>query len=373
LSLIGGLALIVVVAIFGSNLVESEKDKDRQERIASVEKMRPPKLVIEKSNLDFGRIEPNHSGTCGVVIRNAGERRLELGKSSDTTKELEVHLGDDRVREGETIAVNILWKPEKHLGLFTGQVVLTTNDPEQPQVTLQVKGIAGTELAFEPVALAAGEIPPHQTKTVSAMLYSNAWDDLEIEQVEPLVSEAKWTIEDANAAEADKLLAKWAKVVRVEIPAGLTNGPFNDTLRAKVKRRTQPSETRTCELPIHGRVLRRLAVYGEIDPRAVVDVGKIEQGNAKRVRLTLKVRDEQLDLPVKKIIASPEFLKVNVKRYEAETLGDGLYHLDVEVPADAPLCTYYLDGKYAEIHLEFDHPRIKELNLKAAFMVNPKF
>jgi hypothetical protein len=228
-------------------------------------------------------------------------------------------------------------------------------------------------MSFEPAVLSAGEILPHQAKTVTALLYSNEWEDLEVQQTEPSTTGAKWTVEEAEPAEAAKLLAKSAKRIRIEIPSGLPPGPYKDTLRLTAARRNQPSETRIRELAIQGRVLRRLAIYGEVDPRSVVDMGKIVTGNGKRVCLTMKVRDEQLDLPVKKIGVTPEFLHVEVKRYETEQLGDGLYHLTIEVPATAPLCYHYSQEKFGKIHLEFDHPRIKELDLKVAFQVDPKW
>ncbi len=133
----------------------------------------------------------------------------------------------------------------------------------------------------------------------------------------------------------------------------------------------QPSEgePETLELPVDGRVLRRLAVYGPaITIDGVIDVGQVDQGQSKKTRLVLKVRDAEHALRVTRITPHPEFVKAAVLPYEGKTPEAGLMHLEVEIPADAPRCSY-LGVPLGELRVEFDHPRITSLDLKLKFAV----
>jgi hypothetical protein len=218
-----------------------------------------------------------------------------------------------------------------------------------------------------------GEISPLESRTAQATIYSNSWHNPEILDVRPSDSRFRCEIGTASAPAIKNTQAKWAKAISLTVPPGLDSGEINGAIHVTVRQTNTMAEGREVILPVRGRVLRRLAVYGDVNPRSLVDLGKITKGDTKLARLTMKVRDEQLELPVKRIEVTPEFLHVEVKRYETEQLGDGLYHLTIEVPATAPLCYHYSQEKFGKIHLEFDHPRIKELDLKVAFQVDPKW
>ena len=126
-------------------------------------------------------------------------------------------------------------------------------------------------------------------------------------------------------------------------------------------------------VPLHGRVLRRLAVYGDkIEFTGVVNLGLVPFREEKKVRLLMKVLDEQLDLPVRSVTVSPDFLQVSVTPAPTtEPDSQGHYYLEIGAPATAPECDFTnSNGRgMGTVSLEFDHPRIPSLDLQVYFTV----
>jgi hypothetical protein len=125
----------------------------------------------------------------------------------------------------------------------------------------------------------------------------------------------------------------------------------------------------TMEWEVVGEIVGRLAVYGSaIDSHGVIHLGKLDEGAHGKQRLLLKVRDQQRHLSVKSIQAEPEFIRAHLEPYDRGDNHLGLYHFHVEIPNSAPECTY-LGLKLGRLRVEFDHPRIHELELKVRFAV----
>jgi hypothetical protein len=162
------------------------------------------------------------------------------------------------------------------------------------------------------------------------------------------------------------------QLVTVTLPGDLPSGPFTGVVRIEARRAdNSPEPEVVLELPISGRVLRRLAVYGDgVQENGVVDLGIHPTGKAWQHRLLLKVRDEDTDLRLASVKTQPEFIQVALVPYRTESKVR-LYHLDISVPADVSACTYR-GVRLGELQLMFDHPRIKDLTLRLALAVMPR-
>jgi hypothetical protein len=235
-------------------------------------------------------------------------------------------------------------------------------------VSFALHGEVGAELAFDPPTYRVGNIPPHKPTVIQALLYSNRWDDLVVKAVTASHTELKWTIKPADQETVEDRHAPVGRLVCIEIPPGLEHGRCEEWIEVTAAPAADSTDHATCRMNLEGRVYRRLGIYGEITEFGVIDVGSIVRGTAKRTRLRMVVRDEQTELPVRKIETSPDFLRASVTPVNAESPADGRYNLLVEVTKDAPACNY-LGRKLGTIRIEFDHPRITPLELKACFAV----
>jgi hypothetical protein len=61
-------------------------------------------------------------------------------------------------------------------------------------------------------------------------------------------------------------------------------------------------------------------------------------------------------------------VKAAVLPYDGKLADAGLLQLEVEIPADAPRCSY-LGVPLGDLRIEFDHPRIRTLDLKIKFAI----
>jgi hypothetical protein len=152
----------------------------------------------------------------------------------------------------------------------------------------------------------------------------------------------------------------------------MRSGPFAGLAKIQAKPDGGDSESyELLELPISGRVYRRLAVYGEgIDSNGSLDLGFVQPGEGRQRRLALRVRDRETNLVLKRAEIDPEFIQVSLTPHE--TSADvKLYHLDITVPRDAPKCVYR-GMRPGKMKLFFDHPRIEDLTLDLYLAVMPR-
>jgi hypothetical protein len=121
---------------------------------------------------------------------------------------------------------------------------------------------------------------------------------------------------------------------------------------------------------LHGKVLRRLSIYGQgISNDGVIELGTVPRGAGRKVRLVMKVRDPQMELNVASVRTTPEFLKATIEPHREEGV-TGLYDLTIELPADVAPCTY-LGRPSGELTIDLDHPRIDDMTLEVRFAVAP--
>lgn len=202
---------------------------------------------------------------------------------------------------------------------------------------------------------------------VEVILYSQVWDDFEVVGGECTVAGVTW--EAGQVTESDATLGDVlsARKVTLTTEKGMSQGHLSGHLRLDI----QPTEgdAETLELPLDGQVLRRLAVYGPaITIDGVIDAGQVDFGVSKTTQLVLKIRDPERELQVTRIATNPDFVKASVLPYSGKTQDAGLMTLQVDIPADAPRCSY-LGVPLGDLRIEFDHPRIQSLDLKVKFAV----
>ncbi len=174
----------------------------------------------------------------------------------------------------------------------------------------------------------------------------------------------EWTVEPASDEERAELHATAAQRLSIHLPATLPQGHFTHWVRFEVVADDPTVEPREYELPLRGKVLRRLAVYGPgIDSEGNVRLGVVPSQQGLKRRLMVKVYDQQTDLLVEGVEVVPDFVAVSVKPYDDQSAAKGMYVLDIEVPPLSPACSH--QGPAAgDLTIRFGHPRIPELKLK---------
>ena len=154
--IIGGITVIAIVAIGFVAFSESKS----QAKITSYETTvtSRPKAVVASSFMDFGKMKVTDEKTTEFVIENKGDKPLQLfnGTSSCrcTTGQITVKDGKSpvfsmhsksiwtgSVAPGEKAAVTLTYQPSLMpvKGEVTRAVYISTNDPDNKEITFTVK------------------------------------------------------------------------------------------------------------------------------------------------------------------------------------------------------------------------------------------
>ncbi|MCB9873397.1 MAG: DUF1573 domain-containing protein [Planctomycetaceae bacterium] len=331
---------------------------------ASPEEM--PRAVAIELIHDFGIMNPLTMGQHAFVIRNEGLGPLVLRKGPTTCKCTLSKLSRGEIGPGEEGVVVLDWNSGRDL-LYSHEATIYTNDPNQSELHFGVTGKVRQRLSAVPPTASFGGIAPDGSGKAEVILYSQVWDDFEVVRGECSVAGVSWKVGAVTSSDATLGDVLSARKVTLTTAEGLPQGSLSGYLRLDI----QPVEgdAETLELPLDGQVLRRLAVYGPaITMDGVIDAGQVEKGRAKTTRLILKVRDPDRELRVTRITTTPDFVNAKVVAYNHETPDAGIMRLEVEIPSNAPACSY-LGVPLGDLRIEFDHPRISTLDLKIKFAV----
>jgi hypothetical protein len=344
-----------------------------------------PKWVVKEPIHDFGTMDAYTEGQHDFVVRNEGDAPLSLENHSTTCKctlaRTLARIDTPLIPPGGEGRVRLEWRTVGKQQYYGHGATLLTNDPKRKHLQLQIKGIVRSFVAAEPESLTFASVSPGETVTGETVVFSQSWNAFTVGELQSSIAGLTWELEPADAAVLKAFEATAAYLLRVTVPPDLPSGSFSGSLDFQVTP-SGDAAAHAYKIPIQGKVLRRLSLYGpEIDENGVIDLGVVRQGTPLKKRLMMKIRDPDFSMDVRRIEVAPSFLKVDVTPYRGGAASKtgaaasssaelGMYYLNLEVPADAPACgfTSVAPGK---LRLEIEHPRIDELELQIKLTVVP--
>lgn len=331
---------------------------------------RAPRAVAEDDQYDFHIMDPGQTAQHTFLIRNDGDSPLTLKIGPTTCKCTVADLPHSVVAPGATGSLGVQWTTLYQPGLYLQSASVMTNDPLNPKIQFSVYGKIRAQVGMAPEALVFPRVSPDRTTVQTALVYSQVWPEFSIRKIDTPIEGLRWETLPAAPESLDPLHARSGFVLRVTLPPGLGAGYFSHWLRLHVDAPSSHETPPVYQVAIHGKVLRRLCVYGSgIDGTGVVNLGRIQTGKGAHVRLLVKVRDPQRELAVDHMELTPEFLQVRITAHKPEQeRSRGLYDLEIAVPRDAPRCVY-MGAPAGRIRIVLDHPTIPELDLPVTFAV----
>lgn len=371
LALIYSLPVLAVVgpllALGGSNFLTRREDLQRERNLARVRVM--PDAVVEATEYDFGVMDPLTDGTHTFVIQNKGGGPLELSLGEPSCATVRGEIVRPVVPPGESGEIQVSWTTGANQPEYSVAVLVETNDNSNYEVRLMIKGKVRVQIGVEPERLDVSSVDPGQTASASTVLYSQIWTDLPAPKATCSIAGATCAVTPADPEALAAVQAAAGYQVTVTLPTDMPSGPFQGVLRIETQAAARgTTDVLVMQLPVSGRVLRRLAVYGVgVEEPGIVDLGVHPPGKGSQRRLVLKVRDEEPQLRLVRAEFRPDFLQATLA--PAGTEGkDHLYHLDITIPAEAPECIYR-GSPLGDMKLFFDHPRIPDLSLQLSLAV----
>jgi hypothetical protein len=351
---------------WASAYLEGREERQRLQNLARVQAM--PDVVVDSTEYDFGVMDPGAKGSHTFVIRNTGGGVLEINPEATRGNPTHVELTKRSIPPGESGEVRVTWTTGRKDRLCEIGVRLDTNEPGERTIDLLVKGQVRVQIGAEPPQIVVPPVEPDATSTASTVVYSEVWPSFSVAEATCSIAGATCTVSPADTESLRTVNGTAGYAVSVCLPANLPSGPFQGVVRLRAKDDPTALEHELLEVPISGRVQRRLALYGTgVQENSVLDLGILPIGRGLQRRLVLKVRDPERTLKLRESRIVPDFVRVAVTPYDGDPAGN-LYHLDIVVPPEAPEGCW-LGQELGELKLVFDHPRIKDLTLRLALAV----
>lgn len=329
-----------------------------------------PRAVVPETDFDFGMMDPSTTGEHTFEIKNVGDAPLVLKQGPTSCKCTLSGLSADKLLPGQTGNIRLEWFTDKRQTRFEQTAVIYSNDPTQMHIALGISGKVKMLIGFDQQQVIVDRLEPDKSITKEVLLYSQMWNNFEVTNSSSSLPGVTFAAEPVDPQQAGDLEALAVQRIKITIPGTLPQGDFADTLRFRIQPQEPEGIPQEVTLPLHGKVLRRLAVYGQgITDDGIIDLGTMPKGAGKRLKLVMKVRDPQTELRIGGVQIKPAFLKASVKPHAEDGIA-GLYDLAIELPDDVEPCTY-LGRPSGELKIDLDHPRIDDLTLEVRFAVAP--
>jgi len=373
---IGACAGAVVCALIASRLARSTAER-RPAAPAAVDAgaLAPhPKAVVDADEHDFGFLDVADSARHVFVIRNEGAGPLRLERGGTSCKCTMSHLPEGEIPPGGAAEVAVSTKATAAKGgLFRHTANILTNDPERKVISLTVRGVYRTFLAAQPERIdfprAGREGDGSEPLRAEVAVFSQAFEQFDLSSVSATLEGVSWEIEPLAADVLEPLEAKCGYRIAMVLPDDLPEEGFSHTLHISAIPAGEDRKLQTLNVPLNREFVRPVQFFGpDLTMARALLLGTIAQGTSRRTTVTLKVALQPRALRVRHIAAEPEFVRVRMAPLKPDAPELGLYRIEVEVPADAPMCNH-LGVEAGRVRIETDHPKVPELNLRLEFAV----
>lgn len=329
-----------------------------------------PKVAIDEPLFNFGTMNPFSKKRHQFAIRNDGTDTLTLKAGPTTCKCTACDVLSPSIAPGAVGFVELEWKTVGRKEHYRHGATVYTNDAVNSEVRLVIEGAVRTHLGAEPSDFILPRVNPLESTEAQTVIYSQSWESFEIQNISSTMEDLTWEISPATPEELKAQGARSGHALKVVLPADLPSGEFKETLRFEIVNGESPEDKPLeYEIGLQGKVLRRLAIHGQaIDSFGTIRLEPVDPKVGRKTRSLMKVHDSQLDLPINKIECQPEFVEVKITPYKPGGKQVGLYYLDVIVPPGIPPTARMVDNP-GTIKIDFEHPRVEDLNLKLQFVV----
>ena len=104
--------------------------------------IKPPTINLASTSLDFGEDVPvDESRTLTIVLKNTGDKELSITGMESDLEGITLSMTELVVAAGDSANIDVTFTPAKR-GPFSGTITITSNDPENENITVAISGTA---------------------------------------------------------------------------------------------------------------------------------------------------------------------------------------------------------------------------------------
>lgn len=297
-----------------------------------------PKVVLDKTEHDFGTMDVHEENEYAFEVRNEGEAPLMLKVGQTTCKCTIGRLLRDEIAPGKSAKVHLQWKTMGPTENFRQSAEILTNDPDRPRFGLVITGKVLTRLGMVPTELAFSDASAHEDVTRNTTLFSQTADDFQVTKVESTSQHLSWKILPLDNDLLKGRRAKCGHQFAVTVDRTIPLGRFSETMTIY----TDVPDAEPLQLLVKGMMSGDVSIYGsEWDSElAYLKIGAVPRETGAERELHLYARGPYRNLQPEdfEIRKDPDFLKVSLNRDPELTGPTAPAHfiVTIGVPADAP-------------------------------------
>lgn len=326
------------------------------------------KAVCEKTHFEFGVMDPFDTNEHHFVIANHGTGVLQLKPGPKSCKCTKSQIVQSTLEPGQATEVVLAWQANDWADGFHHHAKIKTNDPNNPEIKLEISGQVKVNFGANIARVRFESVDPDSQASTNFVVYSQLWDDLAEPKISSTWEGATWNIQPASKETALSLNALCAYEVEFISPVIRQGAKANEILTVETSRQSDADNPLRLEIDVNATTKRYVSVYGEgITPEGVFEFGVIPFGSEVKKRFYIKVRGDQRDITFGKPRIEPAFVNATISKFKAGE-AQGLYHLDISIPADAPV-SYHRKDNMGRIDLISDHPEEPEISLDIDFQI----
>jgi len=200
-----------------------------------------PTAVADETEFNFGAMLYGTRESHTFVIRNEGKVPLEVADGGSTCKCTIGKLADGAVAPGESVKIEVSWKPFAPAPHFSQSAIIWTNDPEHRELRFAVSGAVEKIATIIPDrAWDVGLIADEKPTTVIGRIYSRLLDEFKVLEVSSKSSHIKGVAIKFGSKELAEFKAKSGWTIKATILPGIPVGTLNEelTIRTDIKDKT---------------------------------------------------------------------------------------------------------------------------------------
>jgi hypothetical protein len=307
--------LVLITLLFiNIQIVFSARDK------ADPNNVPVPKIKLHKKNFDFGHVYGGTKITAKIEFTNEGNAPLEITKVKPSCGCMVSKLTQKTYQPGESGIINLDYKTKNRSGISKGYVIITSNDPIQPKVRVELK-VNITQLV---------ETTPSHLIFSNLDVGQNATKSIHVTTKKPLLLEASFKSTQQNNIKVE-IEPKKASVTEKGTDFNVTVTPlaigrFSGNVVIKAKQ--------GLENPIEYNVSLVVTATGPVIAAPQNIYFSVVEGKAKDRTLSLSSKDPNAPLVIENLSYDKELLDIKVDPAEDNSTIKLLVSLKPKVPSE---------------------------------------
>lgn len=320
---------------------------------------RQPKVDIDTTTYNFGRLAVGATGQHEFVIRNVGEATLKLAQGPRTCKCTVGKLGTDEVPPGGTATIHMEWDPPHETSSFLQTATIWTNDPEHPKLELKVEGSVVPLIRTIPEGTwTVGVLSDGQQTKVKGTIVSFLKDSFDITSIETSSDHVQVTYRPLEEHELQRFDGLSGYELTCAVSSEMPVGAFNERVRVHLSLEEAP----LVSLEVRGTRVGPFQVIGPgwAQEQQLLRMGRCRAADGKKVQISLFVTaptGQAVEFGTPEV--TPPVIDVTVRRDESFSTATGRYRFLVELAVPPGITPARWQGDSAiKVVLPCTHPEV---------------